>query len=250
MKVRRPGRKTAKAYYNARGWVAHVITNPWGFTSPGESASWGATVSGSAWLCQHLWEHWLYTGDEQFLAQRAYPMMKEAAFIIGGPLGLTEKAPFQEIPPDVEEVIELFARKVLKDRNCKVDWISVPDFDPQKFEAAMEDVITAQYDAVTLFGLSEALPIYSGGLGILAGDHLKAASDMGVPITGVGILYQQGYFRQVIDRNGSQQAFFPYNDPGQLPITPLREPNGEWLRLELRLPGYSVWLRAWQVFIT
>jgi starch phosphorylase len=97
------------------------------------------------------------------------------------------------------------------------------------------------------FMLSEALPIYSGGLGNVAGDQLKAASDLGVPVVGVGLLYQQGYFRQVIDKEGAQEALFPYNDPGQLPLTPLREPNGEWLRLELKLPGYSLWLRSWQV---
>ena len=97
------------------------------------------------------------------------------------------------------------------------------------------------------FMLSEALPIYSGGLGNVAGDQLKAASDLGVPVVGVGLLYQQGYFRQVIDKDGAQEALFPYNDPGQLPITPLRQPNGEWLRLEIALPGYLVWLRAWQV---
>jgi glycogen phosphorylase len=97
------------------------------------------------------------------------------------------------------------------------------------------------------FMLSEALPIYSGGLGNVAGDQLKTASDLGLPVIGVGLLYQQGYFRQVIDKEGAQQALFPYNDPGQLPITPLRTPDGEWLRIELALPGYSVWLRAWQV---
>jgi starch phosphorylase len=97
------------------------------------------------------------------------------------------------------------------------------------------------------FMLSEALPIYSGGLGNVAGDQLKAASDLGVPVVGVGLLYQQGYFRQEIDKDGAQQALFPYNDPGQLPITPLRQANGDWLRLEIALPGYSVWLRAWQV---
>lgn len=97
------------------------------------------------------------------------------------------------------------------------------------------------------FMLSEALPIYSGGLGNVAGDQLKAASDLGVPVVGVGLLYQRGYFRQVIDKNGAQQALFPYNDPGQLPITPLRRADGEWVRLEIALPGHSVWLRAWQV---
>src|ERR1035437_6822012 len=81
------------------------------------------------------------------------------------------------------------------------------------------------------FGLSEALPIYSGGLGNVAGDQLKSASDLGVPVVGVGLLYQQGYFRQVIEADGSQQAVYPYNDPSQLPILPLRDSTGEWLRI-------------------
>ncbi len=97
------------------------------------------------------------------------------------------------------------------------------------------------------FMLSEALPIYSGGLGNVAGDQLKSASDLGVPVVGVGLLYQQGYFRQHMDRDGNQQAFYPYNDPGQLPIMPLRQADGQWLRPEIALPGYSMWLRAWQV---
>lgn len=96
------------------------------------------------------------------------------------------------------------------------------------------------------FMLSEALPIYSGGLGNVAGDQLKTASDLGVPVIAIGLLYQQGYFRQEIDKDGMQQALYPYNDPGQLPITPLRQRNGEWLRLEIALPGYSVWLRIWK----
>ncbi len=95
--------------------------------------------------------------------------------------------------------------------------------------------------------LSEALPIYSGGLGNVAGDQLKAASDLGIPVVAIGLLYQQGYFRQMIDRHGMQQALYPYNDPGQLPIVPLRKLNGEWLRLEIRFPGWSIWLRTWQV---
>jgi starch phosphorylase len=97
------------------------------------------------------------------------------------------------------------------------------------------------------FMLAEALPIYAGGLGNVAGDQLKAANDLGVPVSGVGLLYSQGYFRQAIGADGAQQALFPYNDPSQLPITPLRGPDGESLRLELALPGFTLWLRAWQV---
>jgi starch phosphorylase len=97
------------------------------------------------------------------------------------------------------------------------------------------------------FMLSDALPIYSGGLGNVAGDQLKAASNLAVPVTGVGLLYQLGYFRQEIDAAGHQQALYPFNDPGQLPIRPLREANGEWLRLCLDFPGARLWLRTWQV---
>ncbi|MGA9883249.1 MAG: alpha-glucan family phosphorylase [Candidatus Acidiferrales bacterium] len=97
------------------------------------------------------------------------------------------------------------------------------------------------------FMLSEALPIYSGGLGNVAGDQLKAASNLAVPITAVGLLYQQGYFRQEIDGAGQQQSLYPFNDPGQLPIKPLRQPNGEWLRFSLNLPGMNLWVRTWQV---
>ena len=97
------------------------------------------------------------------------------------------------------------------------------------------------------FMLSEALPIYSGGLGNVAGDQLKAASNLGVPVTAIGLLYQQGYFRQEIDAQGHQQALYPFNDPGQLPIRPVREANGEWLRLAIALPGFKLWIRVWQV---
>ena len=96
------------------------------------------------------------------------------------------------------------------------------------------------------FMLSEGLPIYSGGLGNVAGDQLKTASNLAVPVTGIGLLYQQGYFRQEIDAQGQQQALYPYNDPSQLPITPVREPNGEWLRLCMDFAGTKLWIRTWQ----
>jgi starch phosphorylase len=97
------------------------------------------------------------------------------------------------------------------------------------------------------FMLSDALPIYSGGLGNVAGDQLKAASDLGVPVVGVGLLYQAGYFRQYIDAEGNQQALYPFNDPGQLPIQPVRQADGEWLRITLELPGSKLWIRSWEV---
>lgn len=96
------------------------------------------------------------------------------------------------------------------------------------------------------YALSEALPIYSGGLGNVAGDYLKAASDLGVPIVGVGLLYQQGYFHQTIDASGAQQEFRPFNDVSQLPVVPVRDADGARVRVRLPRAGPPVWLRVWQ----
>jgi starch phosphorylase len=99
------------------------------------------------------------------------------------------------------------------------------------------------------FGLNEALPLYAGGLGILAGDYLKTASDLAVPAVGVGILWQQGYFRQVLDPAGRQTELYPFNEPASLPVQPVVTASGEHLRVTLGFPGRSVLLRAWQVTV-
>ena len=87
------------------------------------------------------------------------------------------------------------------------------------------------------FGITAALPQYSGGLGILAGDHLKAASDLGVPIVGVGLLYRSGYFAQSLSREGWQQERYPVLDPDGLPIAMLHEADGAPLKVQVGLPG-------------
>jgi starch phosphorylase len=118
---------------------------------------------------------------------------------------------------------------------------------PHWFQTAYPQLpITAVAYFSMEFMLSDALPIYSGGLGNVAGDQIKSASDLGVPVYGVGLLYQQGYFRQRIDADGHQEALYPYNDPTQLPISPLRQSNGEWLRLSINLAGARLWLRTWE----
>jgi glycogen phosphorylase len=99
------------------------------------------------------------------------------------------------------------------------------------------------------FGLGEGLPLYAGGLGILAGDFLKTASDLGIPVIGVGLLYQEGYFRQIIDAAGVQHEAYPFNDPGSMPIEPAQSRDGSWLRIPLDLPGRTVSLRVWQAMV-
>jgi len=98
------------------------------------------------------------------------------------------------------------------------------------------------------FGIAEALPQYSGGLGILAGDHLKSASDLGVPIIGVGLFYRAGYFRQAISRDGWQEESYPVVDPDGLPMRVLRHPDGSAAHVVLALPeGRALAARIWKL---
>lgn len=96
------------------------------------------------------------------------------------------------------------------------------------------------------FGLTECLSIFAGGLGVLAGDHLKSASDLGVPLVGVGLLYQQGYFRQYLNHAGWQQEAYEDNDFHNLPLRPLTQPGGKPLTVEVQYPGRTVLARIWR----
>ena len=96
------------------------------------------------------------------------------------------------------------------------------------------------------FGITEVLPIYSGGLGVLSGDHLKTASDLGVPIVGIGLLYQEGYFRQMLDAHGRQIELYPANLPHTLPISAVRDAEGRRLVVPVELPGRTLRLLVWQ----
>jgi starch phosphorylase len=96
------------------------------------------------------------------------------------------------------------------------------------------------------YALHESLPIYSGGLGVLSGDHCKSASDLGLPFVAVGLLYRQGYFVQQIDQNGNQRSIYPTINFDDLPIRPLKDDRGNDFLVPLEMPGRSVWIRVWQ----
>jgi starch phosphorylase len=99
------------------------------------------------------------------------------------------------------------------------------------------------------FGLHESLPIYSGGLGVLAGDHLKSASDLGIPLYGVGILYAQGYFRQSTDADGWQHETYPNTDPSLLPIELVRMADGRPLRIQIETHVGTLHAQVWKVLV-
>lgn len=97
------------------------------------------------------------------------------------------------------------------------------------------------------FGLHESVPVYSGGLGLLAGDHMKSASDLGLPIVGVGLMYREGYFRQYLNVDGWQQERYPENDFYNLPLIPENKPDGTPLTISVPMPGREVWARIWRI---
>jgi glycogen phosphorylase len=99
------------------------------------------------------------------------------------------------------------------------------------------------------FGVGEALPVYSGGLGVLAGDHLKAASDLGLPLVGVGLLYRQGYFRQQLNADGWQQERYPALDPHGMSLTLLADPQGTPLKIDVDLAGTQCVAQIWRAQI-
>ncbi|MCX6112438.1 MAG: alpha-glucan family phosphorylase, partial [Proteobacteria bacterium] len=99
------------------------------------------------------------------------------------------------------------------------------------------------------FGLSETIPIYSGGLGMLAGDHMKSASDLGIPLCGVGLLYTEGYFRQYLNSDGWQQETYPKNDFFIMPINLIRDKDGVALKISIDMPDGPLHARIWKVTV-
>ena len=97
------------------------------------------------------------------------------------------------------------------------------------------------------YGLTECLPVYSGGLGILSGDHLKSSSDQDYPLIGLGLLYQQGYFRQLLNPDGWQQERYPTNDFYTLPLMPVKTPRGGDLKVTVKLPTGNVYIQVWKL---
>ena len=149
-----------------------------------------------------------------------------------GFLGMVSREEFQQLAADQSVVERVRAAEQDLDRYLQ---------EPRWYQGLGPDAPASIAYFSPEFGITEVLPQYSGGLGILAGDHLKAASDLGVPLVGVGLLYQAGYFKQSLSRDAWQQETYPVLDPDGLPLTLLREPspdgNGKALEVSLPLPN-------------
>ncbi|HYO79908.1 MAG TPA: alpha-glucan family phosphorylase, partial [Bryobacteraceae bacterium] len=115
----------------------------------------------------------------------------------------------------------------------------------QQSEGPNRDTLIAYFSME--YGITECLPIYSGGLGLLSGDHMKSASDADLPLIGVGLLYQKGYLRQYLNPDGWQQERYPVNDFYTLPIEPVTDAAGNELKVSVKLPSAEVWIKVWRI---
>jgi starch phosphorylase len=152
-------------------------------------------------------------------------------------LGLIDKERFEALAQDGPFMS--FLAQVAEDLSTYLD---EPRWFQQRTESPLKQIAYFSPE----FGVSEALPIYSGGLGVLAGDHLKAASDLGVPLVGVGLLYRHGYFRQALNADGWQEERYPALDPHAMPLTLLTGPEGEPLKISVDLAGARCVAQLWR----
>lgn len=117
---------------------------------------------------------------------------------------------------------------------------------PYDFDCEIPEACTFAYFSME-YGISEALPVYSGGLGILSGDHLKSSSDLNIPLVAVGLLYQQGYFRQYLNNEGWQQEYYEENDFYNMPLQLMRDKKGKAIKIWVPMKDHKVWAQIWKV---
>jgi glycogen phosphorylase len=184
--------------------------------------------------------YWDWNADLAALFHRLDPQLwEETSRNPVALLGLVEQERLEAAARDIDFLAHLQrAQSTFHSYMTEPRWF-------QEAHADDGDFTVAYFSAE--FGLASCLPIYSGGLGVLAGDHLKSASDLGVPLVGVGLLYQEGYFRQYLNADGWQLENYPPNDFYNMPLTLERGSDGEPLKIFVEFPGRKVFARIWRV---
>ncbi|HEY5996322.1 MAG TPA: alpha-glucan family phosphorylase, partial [Candidatus Deferrimicrobiaceae bacterium] len=191
-------------------------------------------------LARNLWYSWNWDAVQLFI--RLNPALWERSY--QNPvlmLGLLSQEDLEAAARD-----ESFVANLNRVYRTFTDYIHAPSWFQERHAAAKG--FQAAYFSCE-FGIDEGLPIYSGGLGILSGDHLKSASDLGLPLVGVGLLYQKGYFRQVLSLDGWQQELYPDNDWYNMPVTLMHGEDGRQITIEIELAGEPVTARIWRVMV-
>jgi starch phosphorylase len=191
-------------------------------------------------IAMNLWFSWNWEAVQLFI--RLSPDLWEKSY--QNPvlmLGSLSQENLEEAARD-----ESFVANVKRVHQSLVDYLKAPGWFREAHGEEKE--FQAAYFSCE-FGIDEGLPIYSGGLGVLSGDTLKSASDLGLPLVGVGLLYQKGYFRQILSLDGWQQELYLDNDWYNMPVTNERDAAGKSLRIEVDLAGEKVQARIWRVQI-
>ncbi len=189
-------------------------------------------------LAYNLW--WSWNADAVALFRRINPDLFEA--LDHSPirlLGSTDQKRFEQLEHD-----DGFLAHMDRVATALDHYLQAPTWFQETFPSD-RDTRIAYFSAE--FGIHESIPVYSGGLGVLAGDHLKSASDLGLPLVGVSLMYRQGYFRQYLDVDGWQQERYPENDFFTLPLVPEVDAHGQPIIVTVPLPGREVALRIWHI---
>jgi starch phosphorylase len=189
-------------------------------------------------LAYNLW--WCWNADAVALFRRVNPDLFEA--LDHSPirlLGATEQSRFEQLENDDGFLAHMDRVAAGLDHYLTSHTWFQETFGPDA------SACIAYFSAE--FGIHESVPVYSGGLGVLAGDHLKSASDLGLPLVGISLMYREGYFRQYLNVDGWQQERYPENDFFNLPLVPELGPDGKPLLVSVQLPGREVQLRIWHI---
>jgi starch phosphorylase len=191
-------------------------------------------------IAMNLWFSWNWEAVQLFI--RLNPELWEKTY--QNPVLMLGTISQEELKAAASD--ESFVANVKRVHENLLDYLGTPGWFREN-HAEEKDFLVAYFSCE--FGLEEGLPIYAGGLGLLAGDHLKAASDLGLPLAGVGLLYKKGYFRQVLSLDGWQKEFYPDNDWYNMPVSIERDSKGSQIMIEVDMAGEKVKARIWRAQI-
>lgn len=184
---------------------------------------------------------WSWNGEITEIFRRIdYDLWKQCSHNPVKMLGMVSQARLEDLARN-----EGFVYQLKQAREKLDETLNAPSWYNKIYAREGQHTLIAYFSAE--FGIHESLPIYSGGLGILAGDHLKSASDLGIPLVGVGLLYQNGYFRQYLNSDGWQQEHYLENDFHNMPLELIRKENGQALTVSVQFPDRMVQIQIWKV---
>lgn len=192
-------------------------------------------------IANNLYWSWHYDISEIF-RRIDYDLWKQCAHNPVKMLGMVSQARLEDLARN-----EGFIYQLKQARQALEQTLNAPSWYNKIYAREAGSPLIAYFSAE--FGIHESVPIYSGGLGMLAGDHLKSASDLGIPLVAVGLMYQKGYFRQYLNTDGWQQEHYIDNDFHNMPLEPIKKENGSALTVSVQFPDRMVEIQIWKAMV-